>query len=65
MIENITEMNPLGILTAFGQEATPLCKKITRKHKASSYVEKLLNIQIALDHITLPYLIYLKVLHKD
>ena len=31
MIENITEMNPLGILTAFGQEATPLCKKISRK----------------------------------
>lgn len=40
MIENITEMNPLGILTAFGQEATPLCKKITRKHKASSYSGK-------------------------
>tara|TARA_B110000008_G_scaffold276829_1_gene316851 strand:- start:729 stop:1481 length:753 start_codon:yes stop_codon:yes gene_type:complete len=42
MIENITEMNPLGILTAFGQEATPLCKKITRKHKASSYSGKTL-----------------------
>tara|TARA_B100000424_G_C22944006_1_gene502323 strand:+ start:643 stop:1401 length:759 start_codon:yes stop_codon:yes gene_type:complete len=37
MIENITEMNPLGILTAFAQDATPLCKKITRKHKASYY----------------------------
>tara|TARA_B100001989_G_C24470889_1_gene429139 strand:- start:116 stop:874 length:759 start_codon:yes stop_codon:yes gene_type:complete len=37
MIENITEMNPLGILTAFGQEATPLCKKIKKKHMASGY----------------------------
>ena len=28
MIENIMEMNPLEVLTAFGQEATPLCKKV-------------------------------------
>ena len=28
MIENIMEMNPLEVLTAFGQEAVPLCKKV-------------------------------------
>jgi hypothetical protein len=37
MIENIMEMNPLEVLTAFGQEAVPLCKKVrsqtTRKTK--------------------------------
>ena len=31
MIENIMEMNPLEVLTAFGQEATPLCKKVRSK----------------------------------
>ena len=31
MIENIMEMNPLEVLTAFGQEATPLCKKVSSK----------------------------------
>ena len=29
MIENIMEMNPLEVLTAFGQEAVPLCKKVS------------------------------------
>ena len=28
MIENIMEMNPLEVLTAFGQEAVPLCKRV-------------------------------------
>lgn len=29
MLENIMEMNPVEVLTAFGQEATPLCKKVS------------------------------------
>ena len=36
MLENIVEMNPLGILTAFAQDATPLCKKIRKQHKSST-----------------------------
>ena len=30
MIENVAEMNPLDIMTAFSQEAVPHCKEITR-----------------------------------
>jgi hypothetical protein len=31
MLENIMEMNPIEVLTAFGGEATPLCKKVKSK----------------------------------
>lgn len=37
MLENIAEMNPLEVLTAFGQEAMPLCKQHRGIHKESYY----------------------------
>ena len=35
MLENIADMNPLEVLTAFGQEAMPLCKQHYGLHKES------------------------------